>query len=139
MRKNIILFVLLFGYICLTNLWGCATGEHDKYEKLSASDKKAVNELCGCLEIVLPYREKIKNAKLLNDTPTVKIYEDSLNAKKAAYGKCMGSLYTRESEQSKPDEHTNAKEYTRLFSEYLYDKHPLCAPYILGTDSINFK
>jgi hypothetical protein len=130
---------MLSGYIGLSNIWGCSTSENDKYEKLSASDKKAVKELCTCLEIVLPYREKIKNARLVNDSLTVSRYMDSLNSKSEEYGKCMNKLSSLDTGLSKPSHHSNPKEYNRLFSEYLYEKHPLCAPYIIGADSSYFK
>ncbi len=136
MHKSLILFILLFGYISFSYLCGCSSGKDDKYEKISKSDKENINEICTCLEIVLPYREKIKNAKIANDSLTVLMYEDSLKKKSETFGKCIKDLSNQD---GIPTGRTSGKEYLRLLSEYVNEKHPKCAPYILGTDSNYFK
>jgi hypothetical protein len=119
--------VLVFVYI-----WGCTSSE-DKYGLISKDDRKAVAEVCKCMEPVETFKEKMANE---TDTLLRKMYRDSFEVKAVEMLPCLEKFEKLETKFGSSDEYMNQ------FVEYVRDKHPKCVPLMLGigpTDSVNTK
>ena len=118
MRKSLILFTLIFVYI-----WGCASS-NDKYDMITKDDRKAVAEICNCMEPLTIYKDKMQNA---TDTATRRMYKDSFEVKVVQLEPCLENLEKFEIKFG------GSKEYMTQFVEYVKEKHPKCEPIFLGT------
>lgn len=117
MRKSLILFISIFAYV-----WGCS-GSEDKYDLINNHDRKAIKSVCGCIEPLKPYLDKMLNA---GDSLSREIYADSFEVKVIELAPCL------EKAEQFENKFSNSEEYTRQFIEYVREKHPDCVPYFLG-------
>lgn len=124
MRKGIIIFYFI---ICaaLVYLYGCASSEEeDKYTLVTKKDRKEIAKLCGCLDPMLPYLDKVINAK---DSLEAAMYADSLDQMGEKIEPCLGNMDEFESRLNKGSE-----KYLNQFLEYVNEKHPKCALFFIG-------
>lgn len=127
MRKSIILFVIVFAYI-----WGCS-GSEDKYDLVPKDDRKAIAQICGCMEPVTVYKEKMSAEK---DTMLRRMYRDSFELKAAELLPCLEEFEKLETKFG------TSEKYLKQVSEYIKEKHPNCVPILMGNsiiDSVNYK
>ncbi len=120
MRKSLILFGLIFAYI-----WGCASS-NDKYSLITNDDRKAVADICKCMEPLTVYKEKMATE---TDTMKRRMYKDSFEVKAAEMLPCLEKYEKLETKFG------TGKEYMDQFVEYVKEKHPKCVPLLLGTGS----
>lgn len=120
MRNSLILFTLLS--LCI---WGCASGEDDKFDKITKEDKRMVKKICKCVAPLMPYVTKLMNA---TDSATAVMYADSLQIKSIGLDTCIGDAKILESKAFSDEK------YSKLFIEYIKEKHPDCVPLFLGRE-----
>ena len=127
MRKSLILFVLVFAYI-----WGCS-GSDDKYDQIPNSDRKSIAQVCGCMEPVTVYKEKMATE---TDTMIRRMYRDSFELKAAELLPCLEEFEKLEVKFG------TSEKYLNQMVAYIKEKHPNCVPLMMGVgpnDSVNYK
>ena len=127
MRKSLVLFVLVSVYI-----WGCS-GSDDKYDRIPKSDRKSIARVCGCMEPVTVYKEKMAAE---TDTLIRRMYRDSFELKAAELLPCLEEFEKLEVKFG------TSEKYLDQMVEYIKENHPNCVPLMLGigpTDSADHK
>lgn len=133
MRKGLIIFYLA---VCVltTYVFGCASSEEeDKYNLVTKKDRKDIAKICGCLDPLLPYLDKVTNAK---DSVEAAMYGDSLEMMGEKMAPCLGNMDAFENKLDNGNE-----KYINQFLEYVNEKHPKCALFFIGikVNTINEK
>jgi len=123
----VILFVVVFAYI-----WGCS-GSEDKYDLISKEDRRSLAQVCKCMEPVTIYKEKMASE---SDTLLKRMYRDSFEVKVGEMLPCLEEFEKLEVKFG------NGEKYKNQMVEYIREKHPNCAPLMIGIgpdDSVNTK
>lgn len=117
------MFLLIISAVIYIN--GCSSSEEeDKYNLVTKKDRKDITKICGCLDPLLPYLEKITNAK---DSTEAAVYGDSLEIMGEKMAPCLGNMDAFEKKLDNGNE-----KYMNQFLEYIYEKHPKCALFFIG-------
>lgn len=118
--------LLLIMAAAITYFYGCASSEEkeDKYPLVTKQDRKDIAKICGCLDPLLPYLDKVINAK---DSLEAAMYSDSLEQMGEKIEPCLGNMDEFENKLNKRNE-----KYLNQFLEYVNEKHPMCALFFIG-------
>jgi hypothetical protein len=130
MRNSVIILLITGIYIYI----GCGGSDTDKYTLITKNDRKAIKEICNCMEPLSEYIDKMATEK---DSIKARMNLDSFNIKVIELAPCFEKAEKYEKQFSKKDD-----EYIMQMIEYIKEKYPKCLPAIFGnehTDSTKSK